>query len=75
MARDADPVAVRGGGVPGREKVRVLESLFEGKKVKLVVVLFCGDMQKTEEEEQEEVEGKSHEESGRGKNERRVWFV
>lgn len=60
--------------------MRVLETLFEGKEVKLVVVLVCGDMQKTQQEEQDEVgvyevEGKSHEESGRGKNERRVWFV
>lgn len=59
--------------------MRVLETLFEGKKVEHVVVLVCGGMQKTQQEEDEvaeyEVEGKSHEESGRGKNERRVWFV
>jgi len=65
--------------VPGGEEVRILETLFEGKKVKLVVVLVCGGMQKPQQEQDEvaeyEVEGKSHEESGRGKNERRVWFV
>lgn len=65
--------------MPGGEEVRILETLFEGKKVKLVVVLVSGGMQKTQQEQDEvaeyEVEGKSHEESGRGKNERRARFV